>query len=662
MKEILTTLFRRKRAFLTFFACMVIIPMILAYILPSSYLGKSTLLLTTSRFKKPFLPDERDARSSYMQVSMEDVGSEVELLTSYPVLAKVVDENHLDRNDPPPSSKLLKWCAYWIFQGIHNSLVTIGLKPNTPPREAAIEDLRRKVNVDFVKRTNIITVKLKKSSPELARDIVNSLVEAYLLHHIKVHGNAYVLETVKKEMELSAARLRTAEDSLNKFSKENSISDVETQRHSLLEKLSDAENKIQLLENANHKNLSPDVYGSLSEDPAIAELSKKLTDAEMRRIELTTRYAGDDRKSIASKQEIEELKNLIQQRSNRSLNTWKSLAFTYRLQLSKLDHFKINIDRLKQDIEDLDRIFQLNREKTDEILISQAMDKAAIAGARVVEYAVADATPVFPKRIPILIISIFFGFVFGAVYVISLDKLSLKVLTVADVEHTSKLPVLASLPEYSLKEGADQNSSAMQLARDLIPLGNSLFRNNMQVNEPSMLHTLLLTSPSNEAGTTFLCDNLARLISPNGQTVVLTFTYGDPLPKQADLSSACSSNFPLNQYMEKDEVGVLHLCLAVSPKQLSLYDNPMRKLLAALHQNGAQYILIDASSQRGDSLYLKFVPVVEKVILVAAYNITSKPALSRMSDLIKRHQGNLIGCLFNRRQDVIPEFLYQRLF
>ena len=198
MKEVLTTLFRRKRAFITFFICMVMLPMIMSYIMPPKYLGKATLLVTTSRFKKPFLPDERDSRSSYMQVSMEDVGSEVELLTSYPVLAKVVDNNHLDRDEAPPSSQRLKWCAYWFFKGIHNTMTFIGLAPKVSSRDAAIDQLRRKVNVDFVKRTNIITVKWKGSTPEQARDVVNSIVEAYLLHHIKVHGNAYILDAVQK--------------------------------------------------------------------------------------------------------------------------------------------------------------------------------------------------------------------------------------------------------------------------------------------------------------------------------------------------------------------------------------------------------------------------------------------------------------------------------
>ena len=117
----------------------------------------------------------------------------------------------------------------------------------------------------------------------------------------------------------------------------------------------------------------------------------------MRRIDLSTHYAGEDRKLIALRQETDELRKLILQRAEKALTSWRALADTYRRQLASLDHHKVEIDRLKQDIEGLNRIYLLNREKTDEILISKAMDHAALAGARIVENAVANPNPVFPS-------------------------------------------------------------------------------------------------------------------------------------------------------------------------------------------------------------------------------------------------------------------------
>ena len=142
MKEILTTLFRRKGAFLAFLACMIVFPMTLAYVLPPKYEGKATLLLTPGRFKKPFLPDERDNRISFMQVSMEDVGSEVEILTSQPVLARVVEQNRLDRaGTASPDASWAKRALQAVARGINGTLVATGLRPALPPTDAAIGQL-----------------------------------------------------------------------------------------------------------------------------------------------------------------------------------------------------------------------------------------------------------------------------------------------------------------------------------------------------------------------------------------------------------------------------------------------------------------------------------------------------------------------------------------
>ena len=213
-----------------------------------------------------------------------------------------------------------------------------------------------------------------------------------------------------------------------------------------------------------------------------------------------------------------------------------------------------------------------------------------------------------------------------------------------------------------MRNAADAAEAAELLARNLIPVGTSLFGGGMQP-EPGALHTVLLTSPSAGAGTSFLADHLGRLLASKGQTLLLSFIHGEPGPEQTDMIAATSPGFPLFRYLVKDgQNGLVRLSLAVKPDQISLYDGSMNVLWETLRVAGARYLIIDAGSDRGDTLYLKFVAMVEHVVVVTAYDVTSKPALNRMVDTIRRHQGRIAGCVFNRRRDVIPEFLYQRLF
>jgi len=73
-------------------------------------------------------------------------------------------------------------------------------------------------------------------------------------------------------------------------------------------------------------------------------------------------------------------------------------------------------------------------------------------------------------------------------------------------------------------------------------------------------------------------------------------------------------------------------------------------------------IVLDVPSRDGDALYTKFVPHVDDVLVVAAYDRTGRHPLARMTDVILRHGGKIAGCVLSRRRDAIPQFLYKRLF
>lgn len=656
MKDILTTLFRRKRAFLAFFLCMVAFPMALSYIVSPEYQSKATVLLTPGRFKKPFLPDERDARTSLIQLSPEDVGSEVELMTSYPVLAKVVDTLGLARSGPP-SGGLLKRSIASVRKGFHSALQGIGLVPEIPARDAAIGGLRSKLDVDFIRRTNIITVKWRGSSPEQARDVVNALIDAYLTHHIKVHGNAYVLGALRGELAVSREDLRRAEDSLSAYTRTNKISDVEAQRRDLLDKLGQAEARIQLLESITKRNLSSETLGDVTEEAAVSELAKRLTDAEMRQIELSSRYGAEDRKLLTNEQEIEQLKVLIRRRVEKSLTTWNSIAGTYRSELARLDAHKVEIDRIRQDIEELQSLVDLNREKTDEVVISKAMDKAALAGARVVEEAVANPAPVFPNRMRLLTLCLFFGVVFGVAFVVALDASSSRVLSVDDVEKAAKAPVLASIPLFLNGRAPSLEHPSMACAQALLSVPAGLAKG--EAGAPAM-RSILLASPSPGAGATSLCNHLGGMLATSGSTAIVSF---DPMGTSAEPGQGKGAAIRAEDALVRDErYGVYRLALPSGSGRLDGGDFSPQEVVKSLRDAGIRNLVIDAGSPRMDARYLQFAHLVNHVILVAAYDLTSKPALSRMADVIRRQGGHLSGCLFNRRADVIPEFLYQRMF
>jgi len=66
-------------------------------------------------------------------------------------------------------------------------------------------------------------------------------------------------------------------------------------------------------------------------------------------------------------------------------------------------------------------------------------------------------------------------------------------------------------------------------------------------------------------------------------------------------------------------------------------------------RTGGTQVVVDVPGGEGDPLFLKFLPSVDAVVLVAAYDRTGKHPLLRMADLIRRHGGRIAGHVDPRR-------------
>jgi hypothetical protein len=94
------------------------------------------------------------------------------------------------------------------------------------------------------------------------------------------------------------------------------------------------------------------------------------------------------------------------------------------------------------------------------------MDQAQVASVKVVQYADEESSPAFPKRLLVLIVSLFLAVVGAPVWAIVVDRMSGTVVSVDDLETAIDLPVLASIPELAL----DRDDPAALLRRVALEL------------------------------------------------------------------------------------------------------------------------------------------------------------------------------------------------
>ncbi len=73
------------------------------------------------------------------------------------------------------------------------------------------------------------------------------------------------------------------------------------------------------------------------------------------------------------------------------------------------------------------------------------------------------------------------------------------------------------------------------------------------------------------------------------------------------------------------------------------------------------FVLLDCPSLKESGDVALFAPAADGVVVVVEADHTRKEQLRGTLNTIEMAEGNLLGCVLNKRQYPIPEWLYQRL-
>ena len=138
--------------------------------------------------------------------------------------------------------------------------------------------------------------------------------------------------------------------------------------------------------------------------------------------------------------------------------------------------------------------------------------------AKIIDEALADTTPVSPKRIIIYFAALVFGIGLpvGVIYLIGLTKF--KIEGRADVEKLTSLPVVGDIPL------ADEKTGSIAVFENKNNLMSETFRNvrtNLQFMLEKGKNVILVTSTISGEGKSFISANLAISLSLLGKKVVI---------------------------------------------------------------------------------------------------------------------------------------------
>ena len=473
-REVAMVLFRQRKSFVGISGLVFILAVVYAFA-GATYRAHVRVLVRKGRADPPVTAQQNASPDfSRVEVSEEELNSEVELLKDDDVLRQVVEANDLEEHD------WLRW-----------------LRPNEtrPARvERAVKKLAGRLDVDPIKKTNLIAVSYGSADPQMAAQVLHSLASIYLEKHKEVHRPGGQLHFFDQQTGESQRQLEQSEGQLLEFTNSHGVVAAAEQRDMMLQRINDTEVSYQQteVEMTETRHRVQKLEGQLAELPARATtqvrtadnpellraLKASVLDLELKKTQLLTKFEPTQRLVQEVEQQILQAKaSIAAEKSSpvRDETTDKDADYEWaRGELQKaqveLKGLEARAAAMSQQLVDYhvqarqlgsDAVVQddlVSREKAaqdnyllyvkkrEEARMGDALDQDGIVNVAIAEQATVPALPVWPAAM-VLVVGIVAALTSGTGAAFAADYLDPALRTPEEVSECLEIPVLASLPE-----------------------------------------------------------------------------------------------------------------------------------------------------------------------------------------------------------------------
>jgi len=408
-----------------------------------------------------------------LTITEEELNSEVELLQDDEVMRKVVEQTGLAGRD-------------WL----HFLRLNEGPAERT---ERAARRLAKKLEVEPVKKTNLITVSYPSDNPGLAAKVLQSLANAYLEKHAAVHRPDGETPFFAQQTGESRRQLDEAEHTLLQFMSARRVVAAAQERDLALQRLSAVEasykdTRVDLADTEQRMRALQTQLASLPErtttqirtqdnPEVLTSLKASLLALQVKRTGLLTKFEPTHRlvqeveeqiaqteaaiaKEMASplhdettdknehydwaKSELEKAQVQLRGLQARASETSAQVA-EYRAQARQLGEAAILQDDLLNSESAAQENYLLYVKKQEEARVADALDRRGIVNVAVAQEPVAPALPLWSTW-AVLAIGIAAAGTAGTGAAFVMDRLDAAFRTPDDVLLYLNAPVLASLP------------------------------------------------------------------------------------------------------------------------------------------------------------------------------------------------------------------------
>ena len=405
----------------------------------------------------------------------EKVKAELEILKSVTLVKELVDRVGVNRLYSYPDRTL------------KGKLFKRKSKLEHPPLQKVYEIVLESLDASSEPNSNVIKVTYEWPDPVIAVSVVNTLLELYMDHHLRVHANPGTYDLIEEQTKKWERKLRKSEEELETFKRSESITSLSEQRTILLSRISEAESQKNQTESeiqgtvemiaaleAQSSKLGQNVQlqEMLNQDSStLAVLKSRLVELKLQGLKddvqkVEEMIAQEEKKkkivsgktSVSQDMESDLLKTKARLASlNAEQKSQKAEIASYQKRLQKLDGLGKELKGLERQVALAETNYDRYLNKFEEAKISESMDKQKIANVSVVQPAVATSEPVKPKKRLTVMLGGFLALFAGIGIAFLIEFINPVFYTREDVEQFLGLPVIAILPEEERHEIKDEN-------------------------------------------------------------------------------------------------------------------------------------------------------------------------------------------------------------
>lgn len=490
LRDILTIVFKRRVLIATFAVGVFTLVTLLTLLTPRIYEVTSTLLVNEARAEVPLAPKESQ-QLIINQVTEQDVNSEIEVLRSRKLVEEVLLSLKEEGVEAPDTGLLSKLMSGLAGKGRESAEDKLVIKVQ--------EDLE----VDAVRKSNVIRVTYTSTDPEWTTGVVATLVSRYLQQRAERYQSPQALSFYAQQMKDAEQQLADREKALEDFARVSGITMVKgpegsdslaAQKGIVMQRLAsletdlgnarvDYEAKLREVTSLGERLAQePERLASsnrLNQDAATEEIERALAQLQLERDRLLQDFKPDSRFvrdveaqiSRAEEQLAEARKSAGVSRTETNpvylqlkselvraeadlagitarVASLEGQTRASRQNLDTLNARSFELESLRREARAAEETYLLFRNKHEEARISAAMDQEQFINVTVAQPAQLPLRPVRRGLLIKMILGLLIGVMGGIGIAFALEQfLNRSFTTGEDIERRLGIPHLASIPD-----------------------------------------------------------------------------------------------------------------------------------------------------------------------------------------------------------------------